>query len=325
MEQDSKASRKTAAIPPLAVLVCGLLFLLVTTQTGRTQANDSGSQPAAQQNSDGSGGIRLPAPKGKKLILKDGTYQIAREYSVEGDRVRYWSVERAEWEEIPSDLVDWDATKKAEAEQQREEQALDEKIRETRRAEETAGVDEVDASMEVKPGLFLPDGFGMFALENRQILPMKQDQAVSKIDLGREAERTLAGIPAIASKWRIELPGKHADIRLSTQDPEFWMRTADQREPRLVLIQAKIKGSSRFLESESNSEALGTHSYKADEYAFESWQMAPGVYRFTMNQKLPPGEYAFLEMTADGTNLYVWDFGVDQPSADTNPSTPSKP
>ena len=47
-----------------------------------------------------------------RLYLKDGTYQIAREYQVLEDRVRYYSTERGEWEEIPLELVDLDRTKK---------------------------------------------------------------------------------------------------------------------------------------------------------------------------------------------------------------------
>ena len=38
-----------------------------------------------------------------KLYLTDGTYHLVREYQVQSDRVRYYSVERGEWEEIPLD------------------------------------------------------------------------------------------------------------------------------------------------------------------------------------------------------------------------------
>src|SRR5260370_34944062 len=77
---------------------------------------------AAQQDGDAkapAAASQIPAalPKGKELILTDGTFQLAREYTVEGDRGRYWSVERSQWEEIPANLVDWDATHKSEAEQ----------------------------------------------------------------------------------------------------------------------------------------------------------------------------------------------------------------
>ncbi len=41
-----------------------------------------------------------------KLYLKDGGYQLVREYQVQSDRVRFYSVERSEWEEMPLDLVD---------------------------------------------------------------------------------------------------------------------------------------------------------------------------------------------------------------------------
>src|SRR5579863_4945651 len=47
-----------------------------------------------------------------RLYLKDGTYQLVREYQVLTDRVKYLSAERGEWEELPLELVDLDHTKK---------------------------------------------------------------------------------------------------------------------------------------------------------------------------------------------------------------------
>src|SRR6266568_608599 len=41
-----------------------------------------------------------------RLYLKDGDYHLVREYKVEADRVRYYSVERGDWEEMPVELVD---------------------------------------------------------------------------------------------------------------------------------------------------------------------------------------------------------------------------
>ena len=50
-----------------------------------------------------------PPPTG--LYLKDGSYQLTNQYEVKTDRVRYYSTERGEWEEIPLELVDLDRTK----------------------------------------------------------------------------------------------------------------------------------------------------------------------------------------------------------------------
>ncbi len=45
-----------------------------------------------------------------KLYLKDGNYHIVREYEIRGSRVRFYSLERSAWEELPRQLVDFEAT-----------------------------------------------------------------------------------------------------------------------------------------------------------------------------------------------------------------------
>ena len=57
-----------------------------------------------------------------KLYLKEGGYQLVREYQVQQDRVRFYSVERSQWEEIPLDLVD---LKKTQAEASARQEKLE--------------------------------------------------------------------------------------------------------------------------------------------------------------------------------------------------------
>jgi hypothetical protein len=276
----------------------------------------SGRQDTDAKAPAGANQIPAALPKGKKLILTDGTFQLAREYTVNGDRVRYWSVERSQWEEIPTSLVDWDATHIAEAEQAKRDAELKAKIHASQLAQLTKDID-VDRSLEIKPGLFLPDAVGFYALDrNKLVRQMKQSEAVVKTSAGRQVEKILSGVPMIPGKKTMEIPGERAAMRLTTAEPEFFMRPADQREPRFRLLRAQIKGGHRLIDSIS-IHFTGEEKHNATDIEIQTWTPATGVFRYTVNQRLEPGEYAFVEMTDEGINGYVWDFGIDAPGAKT--------
>jgi hypothetical protein len=294
-------------VAPIAMALAAVLAVAPSVWSVPQGAQDGQSKSALDQ-----GTVRVPLPKGKKLVLADGTFQLVREYSVQGDRVRYWSVERSDWEEIPTTLVDWDATHKAEAEQSKQDADLKAKIHATAITELAKEIN-VDRSLEIKPGVFLPDGVGFYSLEGKQIYEMKQSLAVTKISKGREVERILSGVPLIPRKMSLEIPDAHAALRLITAEPEFFMRPADEREPRFRLLRVQVKGDRRIVENIS-IQITGEQSHHADDLDFQTWTPARGVFRYTVNQRLEPGEYAFVEMTGEDINSYVWDFGIDPPS-----------
>ena len=132
-------------------------------------------QPADTKQSsaeDAAAAARLT--RGKKLVLKDGNFQLVREYERKGDRVRYFSLERGDWEEIPAALVDWDGTAKAQAESDKSSAALLGKIHAQEEAAKIETTLDVDASLQVAPGVFLPPGEGMFAIEGKSVTPIEQ-------------------------------------------------------------------------------------------------------------------------------------------------------
>jgi hypothetical protein len=265
-------------------------------------------------------------PRGKKLMLTDGTFQLVRNYEKNGDRVRYFSIERAAWEEIPAAMVDWDATKKAEAADEKTTAALLEKVHIQEAAAKAETPVDVDASLTVAPGVFLPDGEGMFAFEGKSIKRLGQAGSEVKTDKKTVLKQVLSPIPIIPSKHNVEIPGTRATVRLTSQVPEFYLRepppdpdtdstvlrTGRQGEsgPDVALVRAKVKGNKRLLESIRSM--FGQElAQDRDEIAIQRWEVAPDIYRFTLSAPLPPGEYALAEILQDGLNLYVWDFGVD--------------
>ena len=92
---------------------------------------------------------RRTSPSGS--ILKDGSYQSVTKYEIKGERVRYLSAERGEWEEMPKSMVDWPATEKYEKDRAAgastpEAAELDKELEADREAQEAL-------SPQVAPGL----------------------------------------------------------------------------------------------------------------------------------------------------------------------------
>ncbi len=286
------------------------------------------SSPAAQQPGNSNqekAETGSTFARGKKLILKDGTYQLVRAYERKGERVRYLSAERGDWEELPASIVDWEATAKAEAAAEKASEELVEKAKKREAAEKVETALDIDASLEVGPGIFLPPGEAMFVVEGKAVTPLEQVETRVKLDKGRLIEQVLVPVPVVPSRHRVEIPGTRAKLRISTTQPEFYLREAPpdpdrttpiQKSsrpgvsgPEVELIRAKVKGGNRQLEWISTN-VIGGQNSKRDSISIERWQMAPNVFRFTISQPLEPGEYALAEILPDGMNLYVWEFGV---------------
>lgn len=252
------------------------------------------------------------AARGKKLMLKDGSYQLVREYQQKGDTVRYYSVERSQWEEIPASLVDWDATKKAEAQQKTDADAYIEKVQKSEAQHHATEVTDVDSSLEVAPGVFLPTDEGLFLVIGKTITTLQQSRTDEKLDRKQEVKKVLTPVPLVSSKHYMEIPNKHSTVRVTVKDPEFYMRIPynSDEDPEIELMRADIKGDRRVVQVVSTNIA-GQNDYQRHTLSLQRWNVAQGVYRFTLGEDLPPGEYALAVILPEGINMFVWDFGVD--------------
>ncbi len=288
---------------------------------------------------------QVPAPtlpQARRLILKDGSYQAVTKYEIQGDRVRYFSAERGEWEEVPKSLIDWDATNKFEEGREQgkaapEAVALDKQIESERKAEQAR-------SPEVAPGLHLPDEAGIFLLETYQNQPQLSELQQSGGDLNPNTKSNImrAAInPLGGVKQTIELHDAHAKIQSHTAIPSIYINIDSNANGAPATVQVNgdpppLPPIERYkiirLNSKNGKRVAGTlkiamtGKMKTDErfVATTATAMTGGWIKLTPTDSLPSGEYAIAELLEkEGINLYVWDFSVNE-SAPANLSA-SKP
>lgn len=241
----------------------------------------------------------------QKLILKDGSDQMVSEYQIKGGRVRFYSTERKEWEEMPESLVDWKATEEAK-----------------RAAEKPPEIDEdlkkpaAPPRFSVAPGVLLPETEGVYVYDGKQLLGLAPAHAEIRNDQTRQILGKLARVPIIKGRAYAEVPGASAKVTVTGQNPAIYLHLSKLFSEGYGIVRMKPgKNGTRVVGEISISAISGSETESQDRVPVTVEQVQPetggaaGVLRLTPKEPLRPGEYAVVEYVEKGKmNLYFWDF-----------------
>jgi hypothetical protein len=222
MPKPSFAARRFAVVFSLLVLLCA----------GASAALAQAQAPSKAQT-------QTPVAN-KRLILKDGGYQIVTQYKVQGDRVRYYSAEREQWEEIPSAMVDWPATEQwakdhapgavssssAANSASAPNSPADAEAAAIDKEEQEARAEQTSRTPEVLPGLRLPDETGVWVLDTYRSQPELVKLVQNSGDLNpRTGHNVTRGEldPGGRLKRNVQFPGAISKVQLHVDQPVFYV------------------------------------------------------------------------------------------------------
>jgi hypothetical protein len=288
------------------------------------------------------------APHRTRLILKDGSYQIVMSYSIKGKVVSYVSAERGEVEELPADLVDWDATHKWEKQHAPTDEVDGQAQPPAPTIDPELLKEEADRralTPEVAKDLNLPDQDSVVALDyfhgEPELVPLVQTEG----DLNHTTTHNILKMsinPRSAQHQIVQLKGEVAAVQMHVDQPVIYLRVGDDSaisrggtplvvdthgagnvpgvkadasggsaDSGYVMVRADIRTGARVLAS-FNIGMLG--SQKTQEDVVETTtELLPGGHWMKVTPKKPLdfGEYALMEVISDKEiNMGVWDFGV---------------
>jgi len=292
----------------------------------------------------------------RRLILKDGSYQLVRKYEIAGDRVRYISNERGgDWEELPGSLVDWDATRKWERDHASQVEDASDAMKEAAELdnEEASARNEAKArNPQVAKGLELPDEDGVFALDTFQGTPELVEMLPNELGANAKTKHGLSTLnPMAGSKATLELDGAHAKVHLHVNDPAIYLSLNTRDDAEEVVSHAmtvntggakEVAGRKHGAHSPSSGFAIvrvderralrivgaihlsPSGSVTQDEDVIPTKvDVLDGKHwlKITPAEPLTIGEYALVEiLSASDINQSVWDFRVDPQLGDNSGS-----
>jgi hypothetical protein len=289
-----------------------------------------------------------------RLILKDGSYQVVMSYRLVGSMVRYVSAERggAE-EEIPVDLVDFEATKRWERQHTATADGSGQNSGSTPAIDPELLKEEADRAAltpEIAKDLRLPELDNVLALDTfrdqPQLVPIPQSEGELNHNTAHNVMKAAVN-PLSSSHQLVQLKGDRSAIQLHVDTPVIYVRIGEatvvlngstpmtvdthgasaamtEKHPgdplasRYVIVHADVRTNARIVSSFKIS-ALGGVKQQAD-VVETTVEVLPGGHwmKLTPKESLGFGEYALMEVLSDKeVNLGVWDFGV-HPMAPAN-------
>jgi hypothetical protein len=257
-----------------------------------------------------------------KLYLKNGSYQLVQSYEIVGQRVRFYSVERSEWEEVPLSMVDFAATKRAQSE---EEEQKEEDLEEARELS-ARRFDNTNASgFEVAPGILLPPDEGVYAFDGVRVIRMIQSSGEVVKDRKRAALLLALPGPILKNRGYVVLPGKKSAIRVLNMQPTFYVRSSDDLGNKLQIIALKPRKEAREVETLEWRGSVAKPEELRAAVPLERSEAAPGILKISPAKPLELGEYALGELIQEQLNLELWDFGIDGAPTQLSPESASPP
>jgi len=236
-----------------------------------------------------------------KLYLKDGGYHLVREYQVQSDRVRFYSVERSQWEEIPLDMVD---LKRTETEAAARQEKLEKDAKSL--AEESAERKALKQEM-----LRIPQNAGVYWLQGSETKTLAAAESSVHSDKGRKILRYLSGMPQMFNgKGTLEIEGAHSLNIFTNPDQEFYIQLSES-EPFGIVRLASSKAGVRVVENLTVIPGANEVEEELAPIEIVQQELAPGgLYKIWAKDSLNPGEYAVVEYTLGKLNIQVWDFAI---------------
>jgi hypothetical protein len=240
-------------------------------------------------------------PAAVRLYLTDGSYQLAREYEVKDDRVRFYSTERGQWEEVPLDLIDLERTERERSERD-EEIARENKTLEAEEKAERALIKEV-SKVPMNPGAYFVAG--------QEVDPIPQAEPKVVASKKRSVLRVMAPIPIVASKATIEVDGKTAATLVSSPEPEFYLRLSALEM--FALVKLKVEKDSRVVQTWEIAPVSEETLEKHEEVEIFKQELGANLYKIWPVKPLTTGEYAVIQWAPGQRNVQIWDFRYQAP------------
>lgn len=237
-----------------------------------------------------------------KLYMKDGTYQVVREYKVDGDRLSYYSVERSDWEELPVSLVDLKRT---------DEEAKVRQERIQHQAQQISDEDAVAAELR-KEIQKIPQDPGVYRLhEGDQLQIFKLADASLHGSKGRTALKILSPVPIVPGKATLETPGQHATIAIKEPRPEFYLQLSSPQDS-LAIVKLTPRSGYRIVERITIEPVVNIPDEERDTVETFTKQLTDsGLYKIWPQADMSKGEYAVLDYTEGKIDARIFDFRIE--------------